>query len=146
MRVLISSEEAAGTLKPERTDLFDFHHTIEGELLTLPPLVCDGLEEYRVKCGCGRAFTGATSARACTVGVVAEWDEAEALEALMCGDLAVGWHVDQHKDLAEGLWADVESLAVALGEEFDLGEHVVIRSQPHTFRLGVARAREAVAS
>ena len=69
----------------------DFNHTEPGELLSVPAMVCDGDDSYRVRCGCDRAFTGATTARATTLGVVSE-EEKEAVVAEFCtGSFAAGW-------------------------------------------------------
>jgi len=50
----------------------DFNNPQPGELLSVPAMVCEGDDSYREHCGCDRAFTGVTTARASTLGIVTE--------------------------------------------------------------------------
>jgi hypothetical protein len=127
MKVLVSRAEKKGDRDGR---LHDFHWTDEGEPLTLPSLVCEGSQEGRDQCGCGRAFGGVESAKACTVGVVEEMDEDELRRRFEGGAPLESWG----EDLRDALWGDIVSLCEAI-EDIDVGLTVRIASQPNTFQL-----------
>lgn len=129
MLAVVSIEAAAGTETGRR---YDFHHTQEGEPLTLPSFVCEGSQEGRDKCGCGRAFTGTQSGVACTVGVVDNVDEEDAVDGLLNGPLGESWGPDLH----DALEADFRQLCDAVVEAgLKPGQVVRIESQPNTWAL-----------
>jgi hypothetical protein len=145
MLILRSREEAAGS-KTGREH--DFHHTREGELLTLVSLVCEGSEEYRIRCGCGRSWSGTESGRACTVGVVDELDDAAAKALLRESELVSGWAKDWNEAEAfEAFWDDFQRLAAALEEAHedgavDVGGRVRCHNGEGTFELIVNRKEQ----
>lgn len=69
----------------------DFNHTQAGELLSVPGMVCEGDDSYRERCGCDRAFTGVTTARATTLGVVGEEDKEAVIAEFRAGSFVSGW-------------------------------------------------------
>lgn len=87
----------------------DFNHTEPGELLSVPAMVCEGDDSYRESCGCDRAFTGVTTARATTLGVVSEEEKEAVLAEFRTGSFAAGWKSLNSADF------DAEE---ALGEQF----------------------------
>jgi hypothetical protein len=111
-----------------------------GELLTLPTIVCTGLEQ-RERCGCGRAFAGLTSVRACTTAVVEEREEPLVLEELRNSRHYRSW--TEQLNLAEAVEADFRALSEALPEP---GRVVRIRNAPERFELFDARHRPPGAS
>lgn len=123
MKVLVSRVQQRGALTS------DFHFTDEGEVLTLPSLVCDGEDSVRERCGCGRAFAGATSGSACTVAVVAEHDEDDVERAVKDG-IRKRWG----DDLVQAGWEDYLLLAAAI-KPLSIGEQVRIENKPNSFKL-----------
>lgn len=120
MLVVVSRESAKGS-KSGR--LHDFHSTQEGDLLTLPSIVCEGRQEYRDKCGCGRAFSGVNGG-ACTVGVVEEMDKVEAERLVRESPHAKEWGkldptlvetvVDDWKQLCGAVAADCPTVGLTV--------------------------------
>lgn len=129
MKVLISQEFSKGT---REGTLKDFHFTIDGELLTLPTLVCEGGQLARDRCGCGRAFSGVDSTQACTVAAIAEMDETEAREKVLASALVEGWG----SDVTDELLTDFRQLCDAVEEAGgEVGQTCRIASTPTRFAL-----------
>jgi len=89
----------------------DFNHTEPGELLSVPAMVCEGADSYRERCGCDRAFSGVTTARATTLGVVSEEEKEVAVAEFCTGSFAAGW---------KSLNTDDYDAEAALLEQFSL--------------------------
>lgn len=69
----------------------DFNNTQPGELLSVPAMVCEGDDSYREHCGCDRAFTGVTTARATTLGIVTEEEKEAVIAEFRGGAFVSGW-------------------------------------------------------
>lgn len=89
--MLVLRALASDAFEQNRRSKADFNHTEPGELLTVPAMVCEGDDSYRERCGCDRAFTGVTTARATTLGLVGEEDNEAVIAEFRAGSFVSGW-------------------------------------------------------
>ena len=114
-----------------RLSASDFNRTQAGELLSVPAVVCEGEDLYRRRCGYDRAFTGAASAKATTLGIVSKEDEKLVIEEFRSGGFVAGWKsIDSGEfDTETSLLEQLILLADALKRSgFRVGDLVRIRN------------------
>jgi hypothetical protein len=122
MKVLVATERTQGNGSG------DFTFCVAGELVYLG-LVCDTDRLYPESgCGCSRAFSGLSSAKATTSAEVAEveFSVAEYIEAVASGLDRQGWGAAAAPEVVEELLAIVGPLPVGtvVGRRFD---EVIVR-------------------
>lgn len=109
----------------------DFNNTQPAELLSVPAAVCEGDDLYREHCGCDRAFTGVTTARATTLGIVSDEEQEAVIAEFRAGGFVSGWkslNTDDF-DAEEALLEQFSFLADALQvSAYRVGDLVRIRN------------------
>jgi hypothetical protein len=114
MKVLIATNQTQG----QRTD--DFCHTLEGELVRLPAVVCDCSD-----CGCDRAVEGLASHKATTTFTIAERVDLDAARyrSILVNHLVDGGWVVGEPGTVDTAWVhDFANLHVEITRQFAVGD------------------------
>lgn len=133
MKVLVGMTQDAfneWSYLEDQTAIYDFNWVDAMEILTLPTIVCEGLAEYRVRCGCGRAFGGLTTCKTTTLGLVTYAQRDAVYEHLLQSKQVESWG----EDLSDAFWNDlqcIEGALLALTE----GRVMRIQSTPGHFAI-----------
>jgi hypothetical protein len=108
MKVLVATAETQGD-RPG-----DFHYGVEGELVRIDTPCATDRRDPDGGCGCGRAFSGLTSAGATTTARVAELplSRNDVVEALRSSLAQQGWDPSWARGEADGLLELVADLPV----------------------------------
>lgn len=132
MKVLVAHADK-DRLTPKRGNGQDFNYATPFEILSLPSVVCEGPPEHARRCGCDRAFSGITSGKGTTFGIVAEKDEAEVRAAVRDSEIVASWRSGDF-DADAIFWDDLCSLEGCLAD-VPVGAEARIFSTPESYEL-----------
>lgn len=139
MHVLISDSQSFETQKRDSGAKRDFHWTGEGEILTF---TVGGPCCSAASCGCGRSFSGLTSAKGTTIGFVAEIEESELRKQLAEGKLISGW-LALDTEIDEMILGELQQISSTL-ERYPAGHPVRVKNTKRFSQLQPAPLPVAV--
>ena len=133
MKVLVATSHTQG----QRPD--DFCHTLEGELVRLPVVVCDCPD-----CGCERAVEGLASHKATTTFTIAERADldADGYRSLLAEHLVDGGWVVGTPGTAEAAWVnDFVDQHLLVTARCTIGDVLEVRNDQIRLRLASTAGR-----